>query len=167
MQMSVRRSIKHDLSTSMPHRSRHRIPPTIKRPYDHIMRPDRNRRARCIGHVGAAVLRGAAQHVDQPRRRIRRRRLPGQSVLDPLQALRVAAHGHVADFVLVAGEAHPGICALAQGRDGAVALVLGDRGVLCDLVGAGCQGSSDFGRQVLCFYGARLGTRLDCVCGWR
>jgi hypothetical protein len=55
--------------------------------------------------VRIAVLRGAAEHVAKPRRRVGRLQLPFEQILEPLHAQGVGTHGRIADGIFVAGHA--------------------------------------------------------------
>jgi hypothetical protein len=69
-----------------------------------VVFPDGDGGTGLVGRIGEAVLGGAVECVDQSRRGVGRRRLPGHEVLDPHHDHRVRAHVRRADNVLVAGD---------------------------------------------------------------
>src|ERR1700683_1067280 len=79
----------------------------VERPDEHPVRADGDGGTGLVERIGEAVLGGAVEHVDQPRRGVGWRRLPGHQVLDPHHAHRIRAHVRRADDVLVAGDADP------------------------------------------------------------
>ena len=68
------------------------------------MGTDRDRGTGGVEGIRVAVLRGAIEHVDEPRRRVGRPWLPGHHVLEPHHPHRVEAHVRRANNVLVAGK---------------------------------------------------------------
>ena len=114
MQIRIRRPIEHDPRARIPHIVREAMLLRVKRPENHIMRPDRDPGAPSIKGISIAVLDGAAEHVDQARSLVRGR---GQLLHDadgPFQAHGIGAEGDVPEFVFVAREADPVVGALAE-----------------------------------------------------